>query len=137
MRRALTKRLALIAIALGLLTVGGFAAGQATPPARMIGIKGKPTVMDLGPEIDGMEGRMLRISFVTVDPGGGTPLHTHGDRPEIIYVTTGHLTEHRNGESKEYGPGETITSGKNTSHWIENRSSEQVTFIATSIIKKR
>ena len=137
MRTASAQRVASIAIGVVLLIVAGFASGQANPPAKATGIKGKPTVMDLAAEIDGMQGRMLRSSFVTVDPGGATPLHTHVDRPEIIFIVTGRLTEHRGGDSKEYGPGETITSGRSTSHWIQNRSSEPVTFIATSIIVKK
>lgn len=137
MRTASAHRVVSIAIGFCLLVVAGFVSGQASPPAKIIGIKGKPTVMDLGAEFDGMQGRMLRSSFVTVAPGGATPLHTHADRPEIIFIVTGRLTEHRGGESKDYGPGETITSGKNTSHWIQNRSSEPVTFVATSIVSKR
>jgi quercetin dioxygenase-like cupin family protein len=53
--------------------------------------------IDLGPEIDGMAGRVLRTSYVTVAPGGGLAAHSHDGRPEIIYVVQGILTEERNG----------------------------------------
>jgi hypothetical protein len=38
--------------------------------------------VDLGPQIEGMEGRQLRVRMVTIDPGGVFgPIHDHRDRP--------------------------------------------------------
>ena len=110
------------------------ALGQSGPPEKAKGIAGKPlSTVNLADEI-GIPGRALRASLVTVEPGGATPVHDHSGRPEIIYVLKGKLTEHRGGESKEFGPGETFTSGKATTHWIENRGSEPVIFLGTSIV---
>jgi hypothetical protein len=39
----------------------------------------------LGPEIEGMAGRHLRMRMVTIDPGGVFgPVHSHEDRPGIV-----------------------------------------------------
>jgi hypothetical protein len=38
--------------------------------------------VDLGPEIEGMAGRQLRMRMVTIEPGGVFgPIHDHKDRP--------------------------------------------------------
>ena len=43
--------------------------------------------VDLGPEIEGMAGRQLRMRMVTIEPGGAFgPVHDHKDRPGIVYV---------------------------------------------------
>ncbi len=62
--------------------------------------------VDLGSEIEGMEGRELRMRMVTIDPGGVYgPLHDHVDRPGLVYILRGTITDHRDGASTEYGPG--------------------------------
>ena len=65
-------------------------------------------VIELGPEIEGMKGRVLRMSTTTVAPGSVMPAHPHKDRPEIIFVREGSLTEIRNGTAKDYGPGSVL-----------------------------
>jgi quercetin dioxygenase-like cupin family protein len=46
--------------------------------------------VDLGPEIEGMAGRQLRMRLVTIEPGGVLgPMHDHNDRPGIVYILQG------------------------------------------------
>ena len=62
--------------------------------------------VDLGPEIEGMAGRQLRMRMVTIEPGGVFgPVHDHIDRPGIVYILQGTITDHRNGVATDYGPG--------------------------------
>jgi len=67
------KRLARLTVLAGLaLVVGlGTAGGQQTPPTENKGMKA-PVVasLDLGQEIDGMQGRQLRMRVITLEPGG-------------------------------------------------------------------
>ena len=43
--------------------------------------------LDLGPEIEGMAGRQLRMRMVTIAAGGVFgPVHDHKDRPGIVYI---------------------------------------------------
>lgn len=50
--------------------------------------------VDLGPEIEGMAGRQLRMRLVTIEPGGVLgPSHSHIDRPGMVYILGG--TNHR------------------------------------------
>jgi quercetin dioxygenase-like cupin family protein len=131
------QRIILFALGFGLFLSVGASIGQQTPPEKAKGFVGKPlSTIDLAGEIEGMQGRNLRMSQVTLDPGGATPLHDHAGRPEIIYVLRGRLTENRGGEAKDYGPGETISTGKDTRHWIENKTADPVILIAVSIIKQ-
>ncbi|MBY0582477.1 MAG: cupin domain-containing protein [Sphingomonas sp.] len=50
--------------------------------------------VDLGKEI-GVDGRQLRTRRLVVQPGGIVPLHSHVDRPALIYTVSGAITEHR------------------------------------------
>ena len=47
----------------------------------------------LGHEI-GVDGRQLRTRRLVVQPGGIVPLHSHKDRPALIYTVSGSITEH-------------------------------------------
>ena len=78
--------------------------------------------VDLGPEIEGMAGRQLRMRMVTIEPGGVLgPIHDHKDRPGIVYILQGTITDHRDGVATEYGPGLGWSEDRNTLHWLENR----------------
>ena len=47
----------------------------------------------LGSEI-GIDGRQLRTRRLVVQPGGIVPLHSHKDRPALIYTLSGSITEY-------------------------------------------
>ena len=49
--------------------------------------------VDLGGEI-GVNGRMLRTRRLVIQPGGIVPLHSHKDRPALIYTLSGSITEY-------------------------------------------
>ena len=94
--------------------------------------------LDLGPEIEGMAGRQLRMRIVTFEPGGVFgPIHNHIDRPGMVYILQGTITDHRNGLSKDYGPGAGWPEDKNTTHWLENRGTTQAVEISVDIFKKQ
>ena len=60
--------------------------------------------VDLGPEIEGMAGRRLRMRMVTIEPGGVFgPVHDHKGRPGTVYVLQGTITDHRNGSLRIMG----------------------------------
>jgi len=96
-----------------------------TPPGTQ-GAKGVTdttlTSVDLAAEPAAIQGRALRLRRLVIQPGGIVPFHSHANRPAIIYVESGTVTEyattcsvpivHRAGES---------TPEKNpTSHWWKN-----------------
>jgi hypothetical protein len=83
---------------------------QAAPETKGVTAELLATV-DLGPEIEGMAGRQLRMRMVTIEPGGVFgPIHDHRDRPGIVYVLQGTITDHRDGVATHSGRGRTIDS---------------------------
>ena len=49
--------------------------------------------VDLAGEI-GVDGRTLRTRRLVIQPGGIVPLHSHKDRPALIYTLSGSITEY-------------------------------------------
>jgi quercetin dioxygenase-like cupin family protein len=109
---------------------------QAAPETRGVTVQLLGTV-DLGPEIEGMEGRQLRMRMVTIEPGGVFgPLHDHIDRPGIVYILQGTITDHRNGIATDYGPGLGWPEDRNTLHWLENRGTIPAVEISVDIVRQ-
>jgi quercetin dioxygenase-like cupin family protein len=125
--------LAGFALAFGL----GIAVGQQTPPTETKGVKiSPPTALDLSQEIDGMQGRQLRMRVVTIEPGGVVAVHSHKGRPAVAYVVQGTVTESRVGAgSHEWHEGESWTEDKDTTHWAENKGDGSVVIVAVDIFK--
>ena len=91
--------------------------------------------VDLGPEIEGLAGRQLRMRKVTIEPGGVFgPIHDHRDRPGLVYVLQGSITDHRNGIATPYGPGVGWPEDRNTVHWLENTGSIPAVEISVDIV---
>lgn len=93
--------------------------------------------LDLGPEIEGMAGRQLRMRKVTIEPGGVFgPVHSHADRPGTVYILQGTITDHRNGVATDYGPGLGWPEDRNTVHWLENRGTIAAVEISVDIVRQ-
>ena len=109
---------------------------QAAPKTKGVKVELLAAV-DLGPEIEGMAGRLLRMRMVTIEPGGVIgPIHDHRDRPGTVYILQGKITDHRNGIAKEYGPGLGWPEDKNTTHWLENRGTVRAVEISVDIVRQ-
>ncbi len=93
--------------------------------------------VDLGPEIEGMERRQLRMRMVTIEPGGVFgPIHDHIGRPGTVYVLQGTITDHRDGVATDYGPGVGWPEDRNTTHWLENRGAIPAVEISVDIVSQ-
>lgn len=91
--------------------------------------------IDLGPEVEGMEGRQLRMRRFTFEPGAVFgPLHDHIGRPGTVYILQGTITDHRDGIATEYGPGLGWPEDRNTLHWLENRGTDTAVEISVDVI---
>ena len=94
--------------------------------------------LDLGPEIEGMAGRQLRMRMVTFETGGVFgPVHDHKDRPGMVYILQGTITDHRNGVAKDYGRGVGWPEDSSTTHWLENRGTTPTVEISVDIIRQQ
>ena len=94
------------------------------------------SAVDLGPEIEGMGGRQLRMRMITIDPGGFLGIHSHKDRPGAAYVLQGKITNHQGDIAKEYGVGDTWSENKEMVHWLENKGTTPAILIAVDIFKQ-
>ena len=110
---------------------------QASPETKGVTVQ-LLAALDLGPEIEGMAGRQLRMRMVTIEPGGVFgPIHDHEDRPGMVYILRGTITDHRNGAAKEDGPGAGWPEDKNTTHWLENRGTTPAVEISVDIVRQQ
>ena len=94
----------------------------------------KTTTVELGPEIDGMAGRQLRMRVLTIEPGGYIGIHSHKDRPAVVYFMQG--TDEvglADGTTKILHPGDTSTATKDTTHYHRNVGKDNVVLIAVDV----
>ena len=109
---------------------------QAAPETKGVTVK-LLSALDLGPEIEGMTGRQFRMRLVTFEPGAVFgPLHDHKDRPGMVYILQGTITDHRDGVTTEYGPGVGWPEDKGTTHWLENRGPTTAVEISVDIVRQ-
>ena len=93
------------------------------------------TTVDLAHELEGMTGRQLRMRMFTFEPGAVFgPVHDHIDRPGVVYILQGTITDHRNGVDTDYGPGVGWPEDRNTTHWLENRGMVPALEISVDIV---
>ncbi len=110
---------------------------QAAPETKGVTVK-LLAALDLGAEIEGMAGHQLRMRMVTIEAGGVFgPIHDHIGRPGMVYILQGTIIDHRNGVSKEYGPGVGWPEDKNTTHWLENRGTTPAVEISVDIVRQQ
>ena len=109
---------------------------EAVPAVNGITVQLLATV-DLGAEIEGLEGRQLRMRMVTIEPGGVFgPLHDHAGRPGLVYILEGTITDHRDGVATDYGPGLGWPEDRHTRHWLENRGTVPAVEVSIDIVTK-
>jgi quercetin dioxygenase-like cupin family protein len=134
----LTKTIVGSMFASMLIVASGAQLGNAEEPPK--GNKGftasKTTVVELGPEIEGMAGRQLRLRLLTIEPGGHIGIHSHKDRPAVVYLVQGTDTVGlADGTTKTLHPGDTSSANKDTMHWHRNDGKDNVLLIAVDIFK--
>jgi quercetin dioxygenase-like cupin family protein len=77
----------------------------------------------------------LRLRRLVVKPGGIVPWHSHTDRPAIIYIISGKITEYRStcAEPIVHRAGESTAEVKGTSHWWKNTGKETVVLLSADL----
>ena len=130
----------LIAVLLGFIScttgTSALATGaQTAPPKDNKGFTAQVVqAIDLGPEIEGMAGRELRMRTLTIEPGGYIGLHSHKDRPAVVYDLKGTDTViAEDGVVKKLTPGQSSTATKGTTHWHRNDGTEPVVLLAVDV----
>jgi len=96
----------------------------------------KTVVIDLGKEIPSMSGWELRLRMLNIAPGGHIGLHSHQDRPAVVYFVQGtDVVTNEDGTSKTFNAGDTTAEGVTTVHWHKNTGSDDVVIYTADLIK--
>ena len=83
-----------------------------------------------------MAGRQLRMRMFAFEPGAAFgPIYDDKDRPGVVYILEGTITDHRNGVATDHGPGVGWPEDGNTTHWLENRGMVPTVEISVDIIR--
>jgi quercetin dioxygenase-like cupin family protein len=91
--------------------------------------------IDLAQEPTQIADRMLRLRKLVVQPNGVVPWHSHGDRPAIIYVVAGTITEYASNCAVPivHKAGEVARETSATSHWWKNTGRTAVTLLSADV----
>lgn len=146
---SLPRRLMAAGALIGTLALAGVAqagecpAGQmgtdVTKPGAMMPKDVTDTVLasiDLSKEPAKIDERQLRLRRLVIQPGGVVPWHSHGDRPAIIYVVKGEVTEYASNCAVPivHKAGESTAETHATAHWWKNTGKSTVVLLSADIL---
>ena len=129
---------ACLAAGLALGAIGTQGLAQVAPPSEHKGL----TVETLGliPEESmkatvGLEGHILLLRAITIEPGGQIAKHSHETVPGLVKVIEGAWVEGRESGETTYDAGteSAIIEDEETVHWFYNRGAEPATAIVCDI----
>ncbi len=140
--------LAIVGTLTGLFVIGATAASAACPPGKETtdGQKAGATAhkgveekllgqIDLSKEKVKVPGRLFRMRQLIVQPGGEVAWHSHEDRPALIYIVSGEITEYSSHCSVpiEHPAGDLSLESGGLSHWWKNNTKEPATLISADL----
>jgi quercetin dioxygenase-like cupin family protein len=141
--------IAAVVTAAGIATVSTAMAGECPADKIVADGKGQPmgatepkdvtdnvlAMIDLSKENVKADDHQFRMRQLVIQPGGIVPWHSHADRPALIYVVSGEITEyastcaiplvHKAGEVS-------VDAGR--SHWWQNTGKTPVVLISADIL---
>jgi quercetin dioxygenase-like cupin family protein len=90
---------------------------------------------DLSKEPAAVNGRLLRLRQLDIQPGGIVPWHSHGNRPAMIYIVSGEIFEYASNCAVPivHKAGDVAPEKKGTSHWWQNNGSTPVVLISVDL----
>ncbi len=93
---------------------------------------------DLAQQGVGINDRLFRLRRLVVQPGGVVPWHSHADRPAIIYILSGQITEYASTCAVPivHKAGEATAEMHATSHWWKNDSKHPVELLSADLFHK-
>ena len=83
----------------------------------------------------GVDGRQLRTRRLVVQPGGIVPLHSHKDRPALIYTLSGSITEYSSACSApiEHKAGDISREADGLSHYWVNHGKVPTVLLSSDV----
>lgn len=92
--------------------------------------------IDVAAEPAKIDGRSFRLRRLELAPGGVVPWHSHSDRPAIIYVVSGEVTEYASSCAVPivHKAGEAIPERHATSHYWHNTGSTAAVLLSSDLL---
>ena len=83
----------------------------------------------------GIGDRLFRLRRLVVQPGGVVPWHSHGNRPALIYIVEGEITEYASTCAVPilHRAGETAPETHATAHWWKNTGRRPVVLLSADL----
>jgi len=91
--------------------------------------------IDLSKEPAAINGRLLRIRQLDIQPGGIVPWHSHGNRPAMIYMVSGEVVEYASNCAVPivHKAGDVAPEKNGTQHWWQNTGATPVVLISVDV----
>ncbi|MBL8319233.1 MAG: cupin domain-containing protein [Burkholderiaceae bacterium] len=95
------------------------------------------TFIELNREPVSIQGRQLRARRLDIQPGGVVPWHSHSDRPALLFITEGEITEYASTCATPivHKAGEITAERSPTSHWWKNLGAKPVVIYAFDLFR--
>ena len=95
------------------------------------------TAIDVAREPVSIQGRLLRARKLDIAPGGVVPWHSHGDRPALLLIAAGEITEYASTCAVPiiHKAGDITAEKSPTSHWWKNHGSVPVVIYSFDLFR--
>lgn len=109
---------------------------QEAPPTESSGITiDSMEMLPLAEQIPAMDGYVLRVRQITLEPGAVVAHHSHEQRPIAVYVVSGSFTEVPDtGDEKTHGAGTYWMEDATMRHWGGNMGDVPTVLIAVDLV---
>ncbi len=150
--KAAWRALSLAGVVAGAMAVGIGTAGAGECPADQMVASGKGQqpgatmpkdvtdnvlgAIDLASEPVAIKDRQFRLRRLEIQAGGEVPWHSHEDRPAIIYIVQGEVTEYSSDCAAPivHKAGEVSTETHGVAHWWKNTGSGMAVLISADLL---
>jgi quercetin dioxygenase-like cupin family protein len=144
-RRTLSLAGVIVALAVGTANAGEcpadkvVASGQGQQAGATMPKDVTDTVLgaiDLAEEPVAIKDRMFRLRRLEIQPGGEVPWHSHEDRPAIIYVVQGEVTEYSSDCAAPivHKAGAVSPETHGVAHWWKNTGNATAVLISADLL---
>ncbi len=86
----------------------------------------------------GLNGHIMQLREITLEPGGAIAQHSHATRPGVVYTASGSWVEGRANGEIEYPAGKdkgsTLVEDADTDHWFFNDGSVPAKVLVCDIV---
>jgi quercetin dioxygenase-like cupin family protein len=95
------------------------------------------TSIDVAKEPLSIQGRQFRARKLDIAPGGVVPWHSHGDRPALLLIAAGEITEYAStcAVPIQHKAGDITPERSPTSHWWKNLGTKPVVIYAFDLFR--